>query len=231
MFNLLSLLIRGQSARLTEEITDRNAFLILDQQIRDAASAVDRARKAMAIAMAQDENEKKRLLTLDARIAALETRAIAALEGGRDDLAAEAAEAIAALETDRDETRTACQRFATESARLRQTLVANERRFAALERGRRMAQVEEATARLRSTGTSPIATGSGALRDAEATLDRLRQRQSEEAMTDAALDKLDHSRGPDRVSDKLESAGFGPASKPTAAAVLARLRLKTQAAA
>ena len=31
MFNLLSLLLRGQSARLTEEITDRNAFLILDQ--------------------------------------------------------------------------------------------------------------------------------------------------------------------------------------------------------
>src|ERR1044071_934912 len=95
MFKTIVTLMRGASARAEEEFADRAALLILDQQIRDAAAGIERSKRALAVAIAQDEAEGKRLETTLSRIADLEERAVAALNGGNDELAAEAAEAIA----------------------------------------------------------------------------------------------------------------------------------------
>ena len=111
MFKTMITLIRGAAAKAEEDFADRHALLILDQQIRDAASATEGAKRALSIAIAQDESEGKRLETTLKRIADLEERATAALADGRDDLATEAAEAIALMETDRDAIRTVAPRF------------------------------------------------------------------------------------------------------------------------
>ena len=111
MFKTLTTLIRGAAAKAEEDFADRHALLILDQQIRDAAAATERAKRALAIAIAQDEAEGKRLEATLKRIADLEERATAALAGGRDDLATEAAEAIALMEADRDAIRKSRARF------------------------------------------------------------------------------------------------------------------------
>ncbi len=54
-------LMRGAAAAAEEEVVDRSALLILDQQIRDAATATERAKRALALAIAQDEAEGKHL--------------------------------------------------------------------------------------------------------------------------------------------------------------------------
>jgi hypothetical protein len=95
MLKTIVTLMRGAASRAEEEVTDRSALLILDQQIRDSAAGIERAKRALAIAIAQDEAEGKRLETTLSRISDLEERAVAALNGGRDELAGEAAEAIA----------------------------------------------------------------------------------------------------------------------------------------
>src|SRR3954447_3242165 len=107
MFKILDTLLRGAAAQAEEDLADRHALLILDQQIRDVASGVERSKRALALAVARDEAEGRRLATLEARIADLEERAVAALRAGRDDLASEAAQALAALEADRNEIREA----------------------------------------------------------------------------------------------------------------------------
>ena len=53
MFKTLITLVRGRSVAIAEEVADQNALLILDQQMRDATGALDRAKKALAIAIAQ----------------------------------------------------------------------------------------------------------------------------------------------------------------------------------
>src|SRR5712671_3749414 len=98
MLKTIITLVRGASFRAEEAFADRSALLILDQQIRDSAAAIERAKRALAIAIAQDEAEGKRLETTLARIADLEERALAALDGGAEELASEAAEAIAVME-------------------------------------------------------------------------------------------------------------------------------------
>jgi len=55
--------------------------------MRDAATAVERAKRTLALAIAQDQQEGRRLDATNARIADLEIRATAALDGGREDLA------------------------------------------------------------------------------------------------------------------------------------------------
>src|SRR5262249_50706582 len=153
------------SARASEMLEDQNALLILDQQIRDAAAALDRARKALAVAAAQDATEEKRIAALQADIKDLETRATAALDT-REDLANEAAEAIAGLEIDLAAAQASHASFARESAKLRQLVRNGERRLADLERGRRTAQAAEAVRRLRTKGIWTVGTNASALREA-----------------------------------------------------------------
>src|SRR3712207_5047214 len=100
MIKTVLTLVRGAAAAAEEELTDRSALMILDQQIRDATAAIERSKRALALAIAQDEAEGKRLEATLARIADLEMRTVAALTAGREDLAQEAAEAIALMEAD-----------------------------------------------------------------------------------------------------------------------------------
>src|ERR1700756_4638585 len=95
-------LVRGTVYAAEQEAVDRSALLVLDQHIRDSAAGIERAKRALAVAIAQDEAEGKRLDTTLQRIADLEERAVAALTGGNEDRAAEPAEAIAVMEADRD---------------------------------------------------------------------------------------------------------------------------------
>jgi hypothetical protein len=102
-------------------------------------------------------------------------------------------------------------------------------RLAELERGRRIALAAESVRRLKST-RSPGASGAAALAEAEATLRRLRERQAEDAAALAAYDRLDPGMNPADTASRLEAAGFGRRTRPTASDVLARLREKARQA-
>ena len=81
MFKTVFTIFRGSVAAAGEELEDRTALLILDQQMRDAAAAVDRSKRTLALAIAGDQAEGRRLEATNARIADLEVRATAALDG------------------------------------------------------------------------------------------------------------------------------------------------------
>ena len=223
MFKTVLTLFRGSVAAAGEELEDRTALLILDQQMRDAAAAVERSKRGLALAIAQDQQEGRRLETTRARIADLEVRATAALDGGRDDLAREAAQAIANLEADRDAAMTARSLFAGEIARLKRHVASAEARITELDRGRRIARASEAVRTLRRGGIEAARPYESTLPEAETTLRRLRERQMEAQAADEALLELDAASGPLAAAEKLAEQGFGPRLKPTADDVLARL--------
>ena len=223
MFKTVLTLFRGSVAAAEEELEDRAALLILDQQMRDAAAAVERSKRSLALAIAQDQQDGRRLDATNARIADLEVRATAALDGGREDLAREAAQAIANLEADRDAAMTARALFATEITRLRRHVSSAEARITELDRGRRIARASEAVRTLRRGGIEAARPYESTLPEAERTLRRLRERQMEAQAADEALLELDAASGPLAAAEKLAEQGFGPRLKPTADDVLARL--------
>jgi len=175
MFKTVLTLFRGSVAAAGEELEDRSALLILDQQMRDAGTAVDRSKRTLAIAIAQDQMEGRRLDATCARIADLEVRATAALDGGREDLAREAAQQIASLEADRDAAMTARTLFASEITRLKRQVAGAEARITDLDRGRRLARAAEAVRVLRRGGIEAARPYESTLPEAENTLRRLRE--------------------------------------------------------
>ncbi|MGY3585944.1 phage shock protein A [Bradyrhizobium sp. USDA 4341] len=228
MFKTVLTIFRGSVAAAEEELQDRTALVVLDQQMRDAAAAVDRSKRTLALAIAGDQQEGRRLEATNARIADLEMRASAALEGGRDDLAREAAQAIANLEAERDAAMTARTLFATEITRLKRHVANAEARIAELDRGRRLARASEAVRSLRRSGIEAARPYESTLPEAEATLKRLRERQMETQAADDALFEIDTASGPLATAEKLAEQGFGPRMKSTADDVLARLKARRQ---
>src|SRR6185312_3707355 len=202
MFKTVLTLFRGSVAAAGEELEDRSALLILDQQ------------------------EGRRLDATNARIADLEVRATAALDGGREDLAREAAQSIANLEADRDAAMTARTLFGQEIARLKRHVANAEARLTELDRGRRIARASEAVRSLRKSGIEAARPYESTLPEAENTLRRLRERQLETQAADEALIELDAASGPLATAEKLAEQGFGPRLKSTADDVLARLNAK-----
>jgi phage shock protein A len=201
MFKTVLTLFRGSVAAAGEELEDRSALLILDQQMRDAAAAVERSKRTLALAIAGDQQEGRRLDATNARIADLETRATAALDGGREDLAREAAQAIANLEADRDAAMTARTLFASEITRMKRQVASAEARITELDRGRRIARASEAVRGLRRSGIEAVRPYESTLPEAENTLKRLRERQIEAQAADEALVELDAASGPPATAE------------------------------
>src|SRR6201995_2881522 len=223
MFKTVLTLFRGSVAAAEEELEDRTALLILDQQMRDAAAAVERSKRTLALAIAQDQQEGRRLDATCARIADLKVRATAALDGGREDLAREAAQSIANLEADRDAAMTARTLFASEIARLKRHVANAEARIIELDRGRRIARASEAVRSLRRSGIEAARPYESTLPEGEARPKRRRERQMDAQAADEALLEIDTASGPLATAEKLAEQGFGQRMKSSADVVLARL--------
>jgi phage shock protein A len=221
MLKLFVTMFRGRSQDAAEAIVDANSVPILRQQLRDCAQSVELGRKSVAMVMACCEREKKSAEQIALQLGDLEARAKEALQKGREDLAVEAAGAIAHLEAERDTTDRAIATYQTEITRLRKVLTESESRLRALQRGQRLALATEHTQRLHKKGPVTMTAG---LSDAEATLNRIQDRQAMAAATRDAAVALSAQTSADATRDRLAAAGCGAPLRPDAAAVLARLK-------
>ncbi|MBV9564800.1 MAG: PspA/IM30 family protein [Bradyrhizobium sp.] len=187
----------------------------LDRTITAARHAHTAARRALAIAIAEEAREAERRAGLVSQLADLEQRAIAALRAGRDGLAREAAEAIAAITTEICASRRAAERFAAEVRLARGEVEAQRRRLAELDRGRRLARVGHAL-----NATAPAArAGLDCFSEAEAALARLVAENG-----DARAVREEMAPPAERLIERMAEAGFGQPMQVRAGDILARLR-------
>ena len=229
MLKILSTLVRGAVAEAEEAVFDANATRLLAQQLREAAAALEHSKKELACAMAYRASEQRAAASLDSRIAELEASAIAAINGGREDLAGEAATVIAATEDERRERHDAIVRFDADIARLRQLIEHGRKRLLDLRRGLEMARVQEALHRAGANGRRAVVLGTGALRDAESTLARIKERQTGAEDMHAALEELEREASGKNLDDRLADAGFGAQKRTQSSDIMARLKAKAAA--
>lgn len=225
MIKAIFTLFRGRAHEAAEDFTDRNALAILRQQIRDCVATVASARKAVAVAIAQNDQEVAQHKQVLARIADLETRTIAAMEQGRTELAREAAESIALLEGEKTASEEAQAHFVVEIARMKTVLRKAETRLLELQRGQRIAAATDKAQRLRVVEAD---IGTSSLREAEETLSRLRMRQQQIDSTADAMAELERTDNPATLTEKLAEAGCGAPLRSSADDVLARLAERTR---
>ena len=218
MFRLMTTIARGRAHEAAEDVAARNAATILGQQIREAAGALDDARKAFAIAEAGLARDEAQLTRLDGRIADLEARVVAAIEKGLEGLAGEGAEEIAELETERDLCRKGVERLRGELSKRKPYLRECESRLRRLCRSRDLVSVRS---RVHQLDGRTGAAGLSRIADAEKTLHRIEDAQTAE---DAVMARQGCATGSSTIEDKLAEAGCGPARQNSGAAVMERLR-------
>ena len=224
MLRLFTTLMRGAAAEAEQAVFDANAIRVLEQQLRDAAGALEHSKRELACAMAHRASEARAVDALSARIRELEASGSAAIAGGREDLANEAATVIAANEDERAERATAMRRFDTDIARLRQLSEDGRKRLSDLRRGLEMARAQVALHRAGANGRRALVTGTGALREAEATLAKIRENQSKSEDVATALDTLETELSGKQLDQRLSAAGFGSQPRTKPSDVLERLR-------
>ena len=226
MLKIFTTLVRGAAAEAEEAVFDANAIRILEQQLRDAAGALGYSKRELACAMAHRASEARAAEALAARTAELEQSVTEAIAAARDDLATEAATVIAATEDELNERRVAIKRFDQDIARLKQLTETGRRRLGDLRRGLEMSRAQEALRRAGANGRRALVTGTGALREAEATLAKIRAAHVKSDDFAEACDALDADAAEKSIDRKLADAGFGPNLKTKPADVLERLRQK-----
>lgn len=187
----------------------------LERSVTAAHHAHALARRALAVAMAEEAREASRRQALIAKKDDLEQRAIAALRAGRDDLATPAAEAIAAMISDISASERASQRFAAEIALARREVEAQRHRLSELDRGRRLARIGNALA----ATTHASESGLDRFSEAEAALAKV-----EADNHDARAVRQEMAPPAEQLIEHLADAGFGETTHIRARDVLARLR-------
>ena len=224
MLKIFSTLLRGAAAEAEQAVFDANAIRILEQQLRDAAGALDYSKRELACAMAHRASEARASQALSLRVAELEIAASEAMAAGREDLASDAATVIAATEDELKERQAAIKRFDTDIARLKQLTETGRRRLAELRRGLEMSRAQEALRRAGANGRRALATGTGALRDAEATLAKIRDSHLRSEDVVEACEALEADAADRAIDQRLSDAGFGATLKTKPDDVFERLR-------
>jgi phage shock protein A len=185
----------------------------LDRSIVAAASAHGQARRALAIAVAEESREIERCASMTTKVVDLEDRAVRAIRAGRDDLALAASEAIAAIRSEIEASEQASARFKAEVAVVRTEVDAQRRRLLDLDRGRRLASIGRA---LNSVNPN---SGLDRLAEAEEALARI---SVDNASARAVREDLVPSS--ERLTELMANQGFGRPVSISAADVMTRLR-------
>ena len=222
MFGTLKTLFAGANARAEEQLKDTYAIELIDQKIREASGALKAAKLSLASMIQQQRNEQRQAEALEEKIADMMTRAGEALNGDRPDLAEAAAKAIAEMENELTMRKETLARLDRRILQLRGSVERAHRRITDLKQG---AIAARATRREQSLqkGLTRHTGGDTAMEDAEELIARVMGREDPFEQGEI-LREIDGDLGQDRVAEQLAEAGFGAATRSTAADVLKRLK-------
>jgi phage shock protein A len=222
MFTTIRTLFLGAEARAEERVRKTYSIELIEQKIREAQQGLQAAKAGLASLIQRQRSEEKQISLLAGRVSDLTGRARAALEGGREALATEAAEAIAEMENELALRRETVLRLEARVMRLRRTVETTNRRIIDLKQGaiaaRAVRQEQTIQTRIQTTlsGRSPMA-------EAEELIAEVLNRDDPYEQAEILAD-IDRGLSKADLGDRMAAEGFGKPTKMTAAEVLNRLK-------
>ena len=219
--------LRGGASEVGEAVIDANAVRILEQEIRDAETAIGKAKQSLTRMKGTEIRLKREIGVLDADISDYEQKAMAALNNGEEALATEVAERIAELESDRNDKGSEQASLDAEINKIHAMIKARERTIQKnkreLDKVRTVRELQRAT---ESVSSNFAATGSSEHRVAKA-LERVKAKQQNWQDRMQAGEWMADKEGGDDLDAKLREKGIGDGGSPGASDVLARLKAKS----
>jgi phage shock protein A len=215
--------LRGGASEVGEAIVDQQALRILDQEIREADSALASARRELVTIMAKHKLSADRVSEYNAKIKDLETKAMAAIQANREDLALEVAEAISTLTNELDVEQKQATEFGAYADNMRKDINKAEARIKSLRQQVDMAKARESVQKAQVSASIASGGANGKLETAVGTLNRLQAKQQQRAAELNAQDELAEASTGNDLERKLREAGITPDAG-SANAILDRLK-------
>lgn len=221
MFSTLRTLVNGANRRAETKLRAQFSIELIEEKIAEAQCNLKSAKGTLVALTQKQRAEARQVASLETQIEDLTSRAKAALDGGREDLALTAAEGIANLENELTLRLNTVARLDSRILRLRTSVEAASRRILDLKQGAIAARATRSEHIMQAKLASSL--GAQPLEEAE---DLIAQVLNEEDPFEASeiLQEINTSLTPQNVAERLADAGFGPAQKSRAEDVLARLK-------
>lgn len=222
MLSTLKTLMVGQARRTEEHLQDHYAIELIAQKIREADDGLKAAKMTLASLIQRQRSEARQVDALKSRIAGLTDSAKQAVDNDKMSLAQEAATAIATMENELTLREGTLERLDQKVVRLRATVEATHRRIIDLKQGQTATRAARKEAELQSRLNRSFA-GTPPAQEAEELIERVLG-QADPLEQSEILQSIDDGLDQKGLEDRLAEQGLGPATKTTAADVLARLQ-------
>lgn len=215
---------RGAATEVGESIADDQALRILDQEIRDADSELREAKDALTGIMAKRKLAMNNVSEMRTTVSRYENSAVQALEQGNEALAMEVAERIGQMEAELAAEEGVVAGFQRSEQNLRNTITRTESNIKRLKQQVQTVKATEAVQKAQSAVAARHSGANSSMQGALGSLERIRQRQSEQAARFEAAEELHSLEGASDLDAKLAAAGIGGTSPGND--VLARLKAR-----
>ncbi|MDX8384034.1 MAG: PspA/IM30 family protein [Ghiorsea sp.] len=217
--------IRGGAREVGESIADKNGVRIFEQEIKDAESKIEKAKRDLTAVMAQEMQAARKVTALTADVQKHEGFAGQALDKGDESLAMDIANKMVEIQGELDIQTKAQASFAAHVERLKGMIKQSTKTITDMQRQLVMVKTTESVQKATTAITDNYASGSSKLLTAKESLDRIKKRQQDLDDRLAAGDQLKGDLEGDDLDAKLKAAGIGGSSN-EANDILAKLKAK-----
>ncbi len=217
--------MRGAATEAGEAVVDNQALRILDQEMRDARTQLDKARESLTGVMAEQMSVKRKVNQLRRSIEEHEGYAARALDKGDEALALEIAGKIAEFSGELEANEQLLQGYTGNVAQLKQTISETERNIKAMQREVSVVKSTEAVQKANAAVAAKFSGSDSAMRSATASLERIKAKQQTRSDRMKAAMELQRESSGEDLQARLKAAGIvgGNAS---ANAILEKLKAK-----
>lgn len=222
MYSTIKTLFAGASARAEEQVRDHYSIELIDQKIREAEANLKTAKVGLASLIQRQRSEQRQVDGIADRIMELVVRAKAAMEAGREDMAAQAAQAIAEMENEQTRRMETLVRLEQRIMQLRHSVETSNRRIIDLKQGAIQARAVRREQGIQKRIGRHLG-GSSAMDEADELIGKVIG-QDDPFEQGQILGEIDRELNHSGIGERMAEAGFGPKGRSTAADVLARLK-------
>jgi len=200
--------LRGGAREVGEAIVDQNSVRIFEQEIKDAETALEKAKRDLTEVMAKEMQAGRKVEELKVNVTKHEGYATEALEKDNEELALEVAQKIAEFQDEMAIQQKAQESFSAHVERLKGIIKQTSKSLADYQRQLTMVKTTDSVQKATKTITSNYATGTSKLLTAKESLDRIKQKQQDFDDRMAAGEVLEDEFDGGNLEEKLKEAGI-----------------------
>lgn len=201
--------VRGGANEAAEAVADNQALRILDQEIRDAETALRKARGDLAGLMADGKRMEKRVADLEDKANRDMASARSAMSAGREDLAQQLAQRISTTRGELERDQGDLARVKAQQSSMMQTVQQTEQRITAMKREVESVKATESLQRAQSAIATSQSGVNSRLGSAMDSLERIKQKQEKTAARLEAGEELAALESGSDLDRQLREAGIG----------------------